>query len=90
MNLLHFPDFYKIGIIISILIGLIFLSYFGIRFAGETKKRSEALNKLQEIVQKEYELESLGGEPSCYDSFIRNSFSNYCCCSKRIKKGDRR
>ena len=38
MNLLHFPNFYKIGIIISILIGLIFLSYFGIRFSGETKK----------------------------------------------------
>ena len=58
MKLLHFPDFYKIGIIISILIGLIFLSYFGIRFAGETKKRSEALNKLQEVISKEYELES--------------------------------
>ena len=37
MNLLHFPNFYKIGIVISIFIGLIFLSYFGIRFAGETK-----------------------------------------------------
>ena len=43
----HVPSFYKFGILISILIGLIFLSYFGIRFAGETKKRSEALNKLQ-------------------------------------------
>ena len=30
MNLLHFPNFYKTGIIVSILIGLIFLSYFGI------------------------------------------------------------
>ncbi len=39
MNLLHFPNFYKIGIIISILIGLIFLGYFGIRFAGEKKKK---------------------------------------------------
>ena len=38
MNLLHFPNFYKIGIVISIFIGLIFLSYFGIRFSGETKK----------------------------------------------------
>ena len=56
MNLLHFPNFYKIGILISILIGLVFLSYFGIRFAGETKKRSEALNKLQEVISKEYEL----------------------------------
>ena len=62
MNLLHFPDFYKIGIVISIFIGLIFLSYFGIRFSGETKKRSEALNKLQEVISKEYELESLGGQ----------------------------
>ena len=37
MGLLHFPNFYKTGIIISILIGLIFLSYFGIRSAGEKK-----------------------------------------------------
>ena len=62
MNLLHFPNFYKTGIIISIFIGLIFLSYFGIQFTGETKKRSEALNKLQEVISKEYELESLGGQ----------------------------
>ena len=56
------PNFYKFGILTSILIGLIFLSYFGIRFSGETKKRSEALNKLQEVIAKEYELESLGGQ----------------------------
>ena len=62
MNLLHFPNFYKVGIIISILIGLIFLSYFGIRFAGEKKKTSEAYSKLQEVIYKEYELESLGGQ----------------------------
>ena len=33
-----FSDFYKSGILVGILIGLIFLSYFGIRFARETKK----------------------------------------------------
>ena len=47
---LNFPFFYKTGILVAILIGLIFLSYFGIRFAGETKKRSEAFNKLQEVI----------------------------------------
>ena len=57
-----FPTFYLIGMLISIIVGLIFLSYFGIRFAGETKKRSEALNKLQQVIAKEYELESLGGQ----------------------------
>ena len=43
----NFPTFYLIGMLISIIVGLIFLSYFGIRFAGETKKRSQALNQLQ-------------------------------------------
>ena len=38
-NIFDVPNFYKQGILIAILIGLIFLSYFGIRFAGETKKR---------------------------------------------------
>ncbi|MDC0472695.1 ActS/PrrB/RegB family redox-sensitive histidine kinase [Pelagibacteraceae bacterium] len=57
-----FPTFYLIGMLTSIIVGLIFLSYFGIRFAGETKKRSEALNKLQQVIAKEYELESLGGQ----------------------------
>ena len=50
------PNFYKVGVLTSILIGLIFLSYFGIRFSGESKKRSAALNKLQEVIAKEYEL----------------------------------
>ena len=47
MNLLHFPTFYKIGIIISVLIGLIFLSYFGIRFAGEKKKQRKLLKNFK-------------------------------------------
>ena len=52
-DIFNFPNFYKLGTLVSILIGLMFLSYFGIRFAGETKKRSEALNKLQEVIAKE-------------------------------------
>ena len=51
-----FPFYYLIGTLISMIIGLVFLSYFGIRFTGETKKRSEALNKLQQVIAKEYEL----------------------------------
>jgi len=56
-----FPEYYLGGILISIVIGLVFLSYFGVTFSGETKKRSQALNKLQQIMAKEYELELLGG-----------------------------
>ena len=56
-----FPEYYLEGILTSIVIGLVFLSYFGIRFSGETKKRSEALDKLQQVMAKEYQLDSLGG-----------------------------
>tara|TARA_B100000963_G_C22595307_1_gene657538 strand:+ start:420 stop:1706 length:1287 start_codon:yes stop_codon:yes gene_type:complete len=86
MNLLQFPDFYKTGIIISILIGLIFLSYFGIRFAGETKKRSEALNKLQEVIAKEYELESLGGQAAAAAHSLGTPLATIAVVAKELKK----
>ena len=86
MNLLHFPDFYKTGIIISILIGLIFLSYFGIRFAGESKKRSEALNKLQEVISKEYELESLGGQAAAAAHSLGTPLATISVVAKELKK----
>ena len=86
MNLLHFPYFYKIGIIISILIGLMFLSYFGIRFAGETKKRSEALNKLQEVIAKEYELESLGGQAAAAAHSLGTPLATIAVVAKELKK----
>ena len=86
MNLLHFPDFYKIGIIISIFIGLFFLSYFGIRFAGETKKRSEALTKLQEVISKEYELESLGGQAAAAAHSLGTPLATISVVAKELKK----
>ena len=86
MTLLYFPDFYKTGIIISILIGLIFLSYFGIRFAGETKKRSEALNKLQEVISKEYELESLGGQAAAAAHSLGTPLATISVVAKELKK----
>ncbi len=86
MKLLHFPSFYKTGIVISIFIGLIFLSYFGIRFSGETKKRSEALNKLQEVISKEYELESLGGQAAAAAHSLGTPLATISVVAKELKK----
>ena len=86
MNLLHFPNFYKMGITISILIGLIFLSYFGIRFSGKIKKRSEALNKLQEVISKEYELESLGGQAAAAAHSLGTPLATISVVAKELKK----
>ena len=86
VNLLTFSDIYKTGIIISILIGLIFLSYFGIRFAGEKKKTAEALNKLQEVIYKEYELESLGGQAAAAAHSLGTPLATISVVSKELKK----
>ena len=80
------PNFYKQGILIAILIGLIFLSYFGIRFAGESKKRSEALNKLQEVISKEYELESLGGQAAAAAHSLGTPLATITVVAKELKK----
>ena len=43
-------------------IALIFLNYFAILFGKENKIRKEALDKIQEVIAKEHELVSLGGQ----------------------------
>ena len=81
-----FPKFYLIGFFISILIGLIFLSYFGIRFAGETKKRSEAGTKLQQVIAKEYELESLGGQAAAAAHSLGTPLATISVVATELKK----
>ena len=81
-----FPAFYKVGFLISILVGLVFLSYFGIRFAGETKKRSEALNKLQQVIAKEYELESLGGQAAAAAHSLGTPLATITVVAKELRK----
>ena len=85
-HILSFPTFYIFGILISIIVGLIFLSYFGIRFAGETKKRSEALNKLQQVIAKEYELESLGGQAAAAAHSLGTPLATITVVAKELRK----
>ncbi len=83
---LSFPNYYVTGILISLVIGLVFLSYFGIRFARETKKRSDALNKLQQILAKEYELESLGGQAAAAAHSLGTPLATITVVSKELRK----
>ena len=85
-EIFNVPNFYKLGLLISILIGLIFLSYFGIRFSGESKKRSEALNRLQEVIAKEYELESLGGQAAAAAHSLGTPLATISIVAKELKK----
>ncbi len=58
----HAPNYYFYTIPLSIVIGLIFLVYFGFKFGEESRIRKKAFDKIQEIMAKENELLSLGGQ----------------------------
>ena len=81
-----FPEYYIEGIFSSIIIGLIFLSYFGIRFSGETKKRTEALDKLQQVMAKEHQLESLGGLAAAAAHSLGTPLATISVVAKELKK----
>ena len=58
----HVPDYYLYSIPLSIVIGLVFLVYFGFKFGEESRIRKKAYDKIQELMAKENELLSLGGQ----------------------------
>ena len=61
-------DDYKISIYfyyaipVGLIIALLFLNYFAILFGKENRIRKNALDKIQEVISKEQELMSLGGQ----------------------------
>ena len=82
----NFPEYYLTGALASIIIALVFLSYFGIKFSGETKKRSEALDKLQQVMAKEYELDSLGGQAAAAAHSLGTPLATIAVVAKELKK----
>ena len=54
--------YYYYSIPVALLIALIFLNYFAMTFGTQTRLRKEALTKMEEVMAKEHELLSLGGQ----------------------------
>ena len=81
-----FPKLYLIGYFTAIIIGLVFLSYFGIRFAGENKRRSDAIKQLQQVIAKEYELESLGGQAAAAAHSLGTPLATISITASELKK----
>ena len=81
-----FPKLYLTGYFLAIIVGLTFLSYFGIRFSGESKRRSEAVNKLQQAIAKEYELESLGGQAAAAAHSLGTPLATINVVASELKK----
>ena len=62
LNEYIFNKYYYYALPTALIIALIFLSFFAITFGNESKIRKEALDKIQEVISKEHELVSLGGQ----------------------------
>ena len=58
----HVDSYYYYSIPVALIIALVFLNYFAIIFGSESRKRKEALNKMEEVMAKEHEMLSLGGQ----------------------------
>ncbi len=62
LNEFKVNKYYFYSIPLSLIIALIFLNYFALIFGKESRLRKEALDKIQEVIAKEHELVSLGGQ----------------------------
>ncbi len=58
----HVSPYYYYSIPIALIIALVFLNYFAISFGEESRLRKEAINKMEEVMAKEHEMLSLGGQ----------------------------
>ena len=82
----HVPGYYLYAIPVSILIGLLFLVYFAVQFGEQNRKRKKAFDKIQEIMAKENELLSLGGQAAAAAHSLGTPLSTILLTVKELQK----
>ena len=84
----HFQvdSYYYYSIPVSLITALIFLNYFASIFGKESRIRKEALNKMEEIMSKEHELLSLGGQAAAAAHSLGTPFSTIKIISSDLLK----
>ena len=80
------PDYYLYAIPISVVVALVFLTYFGARFGLESRKRAGALIELELILAKERELESIGLHAAAAVHSLGTPLSTITVIAKELKK----
>ncbi len=82
----HVPVYYIYSIPSALVIALTFLNYFGFRFGYEARKRGNALNRLELILAKEQELESIGHQAAAAAHSLGTPLSTITVIAKELKK----
>ena len=80
----HVSTYYSYSIPTALIIALIFMNYFAINFGTESRLRKEALNKMEEIMAKEHELLSLGGQAAAAAHSLGTPFSTIKIISRDL------
>ena len=82
----HVDEYYYYSIPIALIIALVFLNYFAIIFGSESRLRKEALNKMEEIMAKEHEMLSLGGQAAAAAHSLGTPLSTIKIISQELKE----
>ena len=82
----HVDPYYYYSIPIALIIALIFLNYFAIVFGSESRKRKEALSKMEEIMAQEHEMLSLGGQAAAAAHSLGTPLSTIKIISQELKQ----
>jgi len=82
----HVSDYYYYSIPISLIIALVFLNYFAIIFGTESRLRKEALTKMEEVMAKEHEMLSLGGQAAAAAHSLGTPLSTIKIITQELSK----
>ena len=85
-NHFHVDKYYYYSIPTSLIIALVFLNFFAIIFGTESKLRKEALNKMEEVMAKEHEMLSLGGQAAAAAHSLGTPLSTIKIISQELKE----
>jgi len=85
-NHFHVDNYYYYSIPVALIIALIFLNYFAIVFGSESRLRKEALNKMEEVMAKEHEMLSLGGQAAAAAHSLGTPLSTIKIITQELKQ----
>ena len=79
-------EYFYFSISISLIIALLFLNFFAILFAQESSLRKDALDKVQQLIAKEHELVSLGGQAAAAAHSLATPLSTIKLITQELSK----
>jgi len=82
----HNNHYFYYSIPISLIVALVFLNYFAMIFGDQSRLRKEALDKMEEVMAKEHELLSLGGQAAAAAHSLGTPLSTITIIAHDLRK----